>query len=229
MTEIANINSDQPTDFNGQIHIYLSYDYLPSRNFYLLSKNVNELYEYLYKIINDKEISQSDLLIFEDINTGNSVDILLKILEKINPSKEAYIALGITSLLIIGHSKYYETKIHNSEIRQNNAITERIFEETKLIKTEQENNIAEFELTKAQIEKTKAETEKIKLESERIKLETELKKENINKNIRDKILQNENIKRINRKLNSIEKQIMNKPINISIINGNPIYNIKNIE
>lgn len=202
-------------NFNGHLHIYLSYDYLPSRNFYLLSKNINELYEYVFEIIHNRPITKSELLVFEEVNTGGSIDIVWKVLEKLNPPKSVWITLGIVSSLMIGHSKYLEGK--------------KMTAETEFTRAQSVKVIAESDLIKSQSEKTKAETEKIQLENEKLKLENELKSQNVSKDYRDKVLLTENLKKINRKLNSIEKQIMNKPINVAIINGTTIYGDNNIK
>lgn len=199
----------QDGNSNGQLRIYLSYDYLPSRNFYLLAKNINELYEFIFELIHNRPITEDEVLILDDVKTGNSVDVIFKILEKINPPKSVWITLSIVGILIIAHAKYYESKKINAEI--------------ELTKAQTVKYVAETDLTKSLNEKTKAETEKIKLENERLRLENELKNQNIGKGYRDKVLIVDNLKKIKRKLNGIENQLANKPINTAILNGNTIY------
>ncbi len=200
-------------NFDGQLRIYLSYDYLPSRNFYLLSKNINELYEFVFQIIHNRPISKDELLIFEEIKTGNSIDAFLKILDKLNPPKSVWVCVSIVGALIIGHAAYQDGKKKSAE--------------TDYIKAQTEQVYINIDLAKSQIEKNNAETEKTKLETERLKLENQLTIQNISKDYRDKVLAIKNLKKINRKLNSIKNQIMSKPINIAIINGSTIYNNSN--
>ena len=207
---IADISTTSSGDFNGEMKIYLSYDYLPSRNFYLLSKNINELYEYVFEIIHNRPISKNELLVLEKINTGNSIEVFYKILQELKPPKSVKITLGIVSGLIIGHAEYHDYKKKSAE-------TEYTIAQTSKTK-------AEIELVKSQTDKNKVEIEKIKLENERLILENELKRKNISEDYIEKVLTIESLKKINRKLNSIEKQIMNKPINVAVINGTAIYN-----
>lgn len=207
--------SPQQDDSDTQLHIYLSYDYLPSRNFYLLSKGVNELYEFVFEIIHSRPITDAELLVLDEIHTGNSIDVVFKIIDKVKPPKSVWIGLAAVAALIYGHSHFLNAKKTSSETEYTNAQTVKI--------------IADTELTKAQTEKTKAETERIKYENERLQLDDSLKKQEIDKAYRDKILTTENLKKINRKLNSIQNQISADPIHRVIVNGNVIYNDNSID
>lgn len=195
---------------DDQLHIYLSYDHLPIRNFYLLSKSVNELYELAFEIIHERPISNAELLVLSDIHTGNSVDAIFKIIEKLQPSKKAISALAIAASLIYAHS-YIQDAI-------------KIQAETELTRAQTQHFIADTGLIKANTEKAKQETERIKYENERFALEDSLKKQGVDEGYREKVLTRENLKRINRKLNSIRNQISAEPIHQAIINGNVIYN-----
>lgn len=195
-------------DFDKSLHIYLSYDYLPSRNFYLFLKNVNELYENVFKILYNANPSSSEKLIIDEIRTGNSIDVLLQLADKLNPSPKAWIAISIATSLLMLPAQYQayierKTKIELSEknIKKTEAETEKI--------------LVDVELGKVQIDKQKIENQLLR---------DSLNKKHIEEKYLKKIREPENQKKLNKKVRSANKQISSPPMNKSLINNYIIYN-----
>jgi hypoxanthine phosphoribosyltransferase len=199
--------------FGGAFHLYLSYDFLPPRNYYLFLKNLNELYESLYKILYLQNPSTSEILILDEVKTGNSIDTWIKFLEKINPSKKGWVVLSIVGTLFTSVSVYgdFIEKKANIELAQQN---------TKKI---------EEEITKISLEKQLIAEQVLQIKLQNQLLKEELEKRNVEKEHIDKILEPENQKKIRRKVRSALKQVTTSPMNKTIINNTVIYNNKSEE
>lgn len=195
-----------PSDY--QIHFYIKYDHFPIKSFGTLNKSVNELYELVYYILYNEKVNSDDVLVLEIAKTGNSIDLVIGILNQLGISRKAMKVMAIVVILITAIEIYDN---HNQKLVENE------YTESKTMET------------KAQTEKIKIETLKTAEEVEKIKLEKILLKNKIEKDSIDRINTTENRKKIGRKQRSIQRSVMQKPITQTIINGNIIYNTLSTE
>lgn len=78
-----------PRDSNpNDIHFYLDYEYLALKNISVIMKGVNELYELVYIILNEKNVPEEDQLILKYAATGNSFEWLGQILGQFGSKKQ---------------------------------------------------------------------------------------------------------------------------------------------
>lgn len=191
-----------------QIHFYIKYEYFPLNNFGTLNKSVNELYELVYYILYNEKVNIENTLVLEIAKTGNSIDLVVALLDKLSPSKRAINVIAIVVALITSIEVYDN---HNEKLSNN------IHTQYKIIETQ------------AQTEKIKAETSKTLEESKKIKLENILLENKIKKDSIDLINTEKNRKKISRKQTSIQRSVMQRPIIQTVINGTVIYNNLSIE
>lgn len=190
-----------PSDY--KIHFYIKYEYFPIKNFGTFNKSVNELYELVYYILYNEQVNRGDTLVLEIAKTGNSIDVLMALVDKLNPSKRAKKVMAIVIALITALEVYDN---HSQKLVENR------YTEAKIIAKE------------ADAEKTKAEASKTLQESKKAELENILLKNKIGKDSIDLINTETNRKKINRKQTSIQRSLMQKPITQTVINGTVIYN-----
>lgn len=188
---------------SGSIHIYLSYEeYLPAKNFFSALKSINELYEQVYFFLYDERVSLEELLVVDEIHTGNSIDAIVKLIEKLNLSKKGLTAIIIVIALITAKGLY--------------SYDENIRADTKM---KQETTLQ----IQADTEKSKAEKQKALAEIEKLKMETVLLKNQIHKDSIEKINSEDKRKKMFRKAKSIRKNLTQAPINKTVINNVVIY------
>lgn len=206
--ENINLRDYSRSKSDNQIHFYIKYDYFPIKNFGTLNKTVNELYELVYFILYNEKVDSSEILVLEIAKTGNSIDLVVGLFEKLNPSKKAITVLIVVIALISAIGIYDN---HNQKIVENKHTEYKIGE------------------TKAQTLKARAETAKIQSEQRKIELENILLKNKITKDSIEAINTEENRKKISRKQRSIQRSVMQKPITQTVINGTVIYNNLSVE
>jgi hypothetical protein len=185
------------------IHIYLSYDeYLPAKNFFSALKSINELYEQVYFLLYNERVSFEDLLILDQIHTGNSIDVVMKLIEKLTLSKKALTAIAIVIALITAKGLY--------------SFDENIRADTKMKEFTSIQIQADTEKSKVEKQKALAEIEKIKMEN--VLLDNKIRKDSI-----EKINSEDKRKKLFRKAKSIRKNLTQAPINKTVINTIVIF------
>ena len=187
--------------YENSIHFYLDFKYLPVRNISIIMKSTNELYELIYRIINDENVPDEDKMILHFAATGNSFDWVGQVLSQFKSTK-AKVAILVTAALIytpIGIEKY------NHDV----ATRELINSQTQLIK--------------AEAEKTLAETKKLKAEAQSIELENIYKKNKIKQDSIAKLNAEKNRKSIMRKRSSIRRATEHPAIKICVVNNINIH------
>jgi hypothetical protein len=197
---------DEVFENNAELQFYFSYRHLPVRNFTSFSKNVNELYELVYYLLYEERITADEILIFEYLATGNSIEGIIKLLEKVGLSKKGFVALSIVGSLIAG------TWLYDSQIQATTDIT----------KTQTEIVLNQSETAKNKAEAKKAEAETYNLQLQNILLQNKIKQDSI-----DRIKKHKDTHKIFKKTRAIDRSIKQAPINYTVINGNVVYNNSN--
>lgn len=211
---------DESFHYKGALEIYLAYDYLPVRNFMSLSKNINELYELVYYLLNEQRVPASEILIFEHVATGHSIEAVIKVLEKVGVSRNAYIALAFVLIII---TAVVTVDNHN----QARADLQHTLIETVKSKSDIEKNNSGIEKDKAEAKKALAEAKKAEAEAYSIKLDAILRGKKFKQDSIDRILKHKESPKIFKKKKAIDKSIKQSPINLTVINGNVIHGDNN--
>ncbi|MFD2519212.1 hypothetical protein [Salinimicrobium flavum] len=230
-------------NFDNNIKFYLAYDYLPLKDIALLIRGVDDLYELVYKALNEERVPDSLKLVLDTAHTGNSIEWVTELLEKAAPSKKALRALYLTGALI-----YFPATIQNTQADTNKtkADTEKIKAEIQnleaereLLKVQKKREESEIELIEAKKKREEAEARKADKEAEKLDVEIQQKKSQVEKleklefenflrknqfndELINKILQEENWKKLNKKSNKILETINKGPIYHCTINDFPL-------
>jgi len=179
----------------SSIHFYLDYEYLPLKQISSLIKDVNGLYELVYSILYNEKVPKDDCLVLTYAATTNSLEWIAGLLKVLNPSKRARKALLIIGL-IIGAPFVAEEYMDARALRKIND---------------------------AKVQKIIAETRSINADAENKELQNRMLKRKIEQDSIDKIIQPDNLKRINNKTVVIRKTIVKNTVNIFAVNSDVVY------
>jgi hypothetical protein len=207
-------------NFDNNIRFYLAYDHLQLKDIAILFKGVDDLYELVYRALNEERVPENLKLVLEAAHTGNSIEWVTELLEKAAPPKKALRTLYLTAALI-----YFPVTIQHTQADTDRANADKTRIEATIQKLEAEKELIEVQKEREEAEKKKAEKEAEKLDVEiqiqkakleKIELENFLLKNRIKEESINKILQDKNWKKVTKKRNQI----------LDTINKGPIYYCK---